>query len=176
MSSILMPYLARALVAHYARAHGVARETLLPEQVAIRRRRDPGHDVAADAALEKLVGRVAPERLEVDVEPQAGVEPSELVAQAQVSVGDVGDPAPVAARGPEPPPQPLLSDQIPFRRDAARERVRHLGGSVPDQLDQLEQAGQDVERLEPRHDDRDAVPLDEPLEDRRAGDRRGVAG
>ena len=41
---------------------------------------------------------------------------------------------------------------------------------------QLDESGQDVERLEAGDDDRQLVALDERLEDFPAGDRRGMAG
>ena len=48
--------------------------------------------------------------------------------------------------------------------------------AVANQLDQLDEAGEDVERLEAGDDDRQLMSLDERLEHAPAGDRRGVPG
>src|SRR5205085_7895044 len=85
------------------------------------------------------------------------------------------DAPPPPARGPEDAPQLLLRGQIALARDAAGEGVDDARAAVFDQRYELDEAGQDVERLEAGHDDRELVPLHERLEDRGPGDRRRVA-
>ena len=146
------------------------------EERAVVRGRDARHDVAADAARGERRRRVVPERGQVDREAPARVDVRPLVAQPQVAVRDVRDAAPAAADRAEDAPELLLRAQVALARDAAREHVDDPRRPVADELHQAREAGEDVERLEARDDDRDPVALDEGLEDAPAGDRGGVAG
>jgi hypothetical protein len=120
--------------------------------------------------------RVIPQRGQVDLEPPPRVPSRVGVAQPQVAVGHVRDAAPAAAHRLEHLPQHRLRRAVAVLVDAARVGVVDAGVAVDDQLDQPHQAGQHVERLEPRHHHRHAVARDERREHAPAGDRRGVAG
>ena len=174
MSAVLMPDLARALGGHHARADRRVGHAFLAEELAVRRRGDARHDVAADAVGRERGRRVVPERGEVDREAPARVEVRPLVAQPQVAVRDVRDAAPAAADRPKDAPELLLRAEVAFLRHAAREHVDDGGLPVAHELDQARETGEDVERLEAGDDDGDPVLLDERLEDSPPGDRGGV--
>ncbi len=101
---------------------------------------------------------------------------SELVTQTEISVGDLGDSTPVPADRPEDAPENRLRFPVAFLRHAAGIHVRHPGLALPDDPEQLDQTGEDVQRLETGNHDRHMVTRHERLEDSPAGNRRSVTG
>ena len=165
--AVLVPDPAGALAAHHARAHRRVGHALLAEQRAVVGRRDAGHDVAADAVLRAApAARASHSALEVDREPAPRVERARTRRAGAGCRWGRGRCRASAARGSEHRATAAPAPAVALAGHAAREAVHHLAAPVADQLDELDQPGQDVERLEAGDHHRNPVALDERLEDR----------
>src|SRR4051812_3022562 len=143
-----MPDLACPFVRDHARADRRVRHALIVEEPAIDGGADAGHDVAADALIRELRRREIPQRAKVDGKAFARVPLREFITQPEIAVRHVRDAAPASAAGTEDFPELLLCGEVAFFRDAAREGVDLLALAVAHERHELDETGEDVERLE----------------------------
>src|SRR4029453_10412858 len=132
MSAGLRPDLARAFAADHAGAYRRIRHALPSEEHTVGRRFDSGHDVAAEALLNKRRRRMVPEPLEIDLELPARVELGPFIAQAEIAVRHMGNASPTAANQTEHFPELFLRSHVTSPGDAAREHVLDRRPPLPD--------------------------------------------